>query len=78
MFSGGILDLTMQLISTWQVIAVTVALVLYMFLIKYVAQPYHRPRSVSKTKARKAKTSAKKEKKEKPVDTDSEEIGMQE
>ena len=79
MFSGGLLDLTIQLITTKEVIVVTVALVMYIFLIKYVAEPYRKSLSVSKTKAKKAKPSAKKaEKKKEPVDTTNEELGLQE
>jgi len=62
MFSGSMFDLAIQIITTWQVIAVTVVIVLYVFLINYVSQGYHRPRFVSKTKAKKAAPSEKKAK----------------
>ena len=62
MFSGSMFDLAIQIITTWQVIAVTVAIVLYIFLINYVSQGYHRPRFVSKSKAKKAVKSDKKAK----------------
>jgi hypothetical protein len=62
MYSGGMVDLVIQLIKTWQVIAVTVAIVLYVFLINYVARSYHRPRSVSKSKPKKVKTPKEKKK----------------
>jgi heme/copper-type cytochrome/quinol oxidase subunit 2 len=47
MFSREIFDLLIQVVTSWQVIAVTVAVVLYIFLVSYVARLYHRPRSVS-------------------------------
>jgi hypothetical protein len=43
-FSGSFFDLALQVIRSWQVIAVTVAIVIYVFLINYVADIYHRRR----------------------------------
>jgi uncharacterized membrane protein len=43
MFSKEIMGLLIQVIKSWQVIAVTVAIVLYMSLVSYVARMYHRP-----------------------------------
>jgi hypothetical protein len=43
MFSGELIGLLGQVISSWQVIAVSVALILYMFLVSYVARTYKRP-----------------------------------
>jgi len=56
MFSKELSELLIQVIKSWQVIAVTVALVLYMYLVSYAARRYHRPRSVSKSKPQKVKT----------------------
>jgi hypothetical protein len=47
MFSQELLSLLFQVITSWQVIAVTIAIVLYLFLVAYVARLYHRPRSIS-------------------------------
>jgi flagellar biosynthesis/type III secretory pathway M-ring protein FliF/YscJ len=58
MTSKEIMPLLLQVIKSWQVIAVTVAIVLYMFLVSYVARTYHRPRAVSKNKPQKKKTAA--------------------
>lgn len=44
MFSAEIRQLLIQVISSWQVLAVTVVLVLYVFLVNYVARLYHNPR----------------------------------
>ena len=52
MFQSEMMALLLQVVKSWQVIAVTVALVLYMFLVNYVARIYHRPRSVSHSKPR--------------------------
>jgi hypothetical protein len=45
MFSGELISLLKQVITSWQVIAVSVALVLYIFLVSYVARTYQRPRA---------------------------------
>jgi hypothetical protein len=43
-FSGSFFELALQVIRSWQVIAVTVAIVIYIFLINYVASVYHKRR----------------------------------
>lgn len=45
----------MQVLKSWQVIAVTVAIILYMSLVSYVARAYRRPRAVSKNKPKRKK-----------------------
>jgi hypothetical protein len=47
MFSGELMGILKQVVSSWQVIAVSAALVLYMFLVSYVARTYKRPRGPS-------------------------------
>ena len=47
MFSEELIDLLLGVVTSWEVIAVTVALVAYFFLVFYVARLYHRPRSLS-------------------------------
>ena len=42
MFSEELRKLLIQVISSWQVLVVTVVLVLYVFLVNYVARIYHR------------------------------------
>jgi hypothetical protein len=44
MFSKEVFALLSEVISSWQVIAITVALVLYLNIVFYVARAYHRPR----------------------------------
>jgi len=54
MFNGEIRKLLIKVISSWQVIAATLVLVVYFYLIKYVAKVYHkkRPRRQAKRKAK--------------------------
>jgi Na+-transporting methylmalonyl-CoA/oxaloacetate decarboxylase gamma subunit len=59
MFSKEFTELLIQVVQSWQVIAVTIALVLFMYLVGYVARSYHHPRSVSKSKPKKAKPAPK-------------------
>ena len=49
--------LLLQVVKSWQVIAVTVVLVLYMYLVGYVARIYHHPISVSRSKPRRLRIS---------------------
>lgn len=39
-------DLLKQVLTSWQVIAVTLAILLYVKIVTYVAKRYHRPRSI--------------------------------
>ena len=43
MFNAEVRKLLIEVISSWQVWVVTVVLVLYVFLVNYVARLYHRP-----------------------------------
>lgn len=52
MFTEELFDLLIQVLKSWQVIAVTIAIILYMSLVSYVARAYRRPRAVSKTRPR--------------------------
>jgi hypothetical protein len=53
MFSEELTNILIQVIKSWQVIAVSVALVMYMSLVGYVARAHHKPASVSRTKPKK-------------------------
>jgi hypothetical protein len=46
-YQDGLSNLLREVITSWQVIAVTIALVLYMFLVFYVAKAYRQPRMKS-------------------------------
>jgi hypothetical protein len=41
-------DLLLQVITSWQVLAITGAIVVYLYLVTYVARTYHRPRIASR------------------------------
>ena len=60
MFSEELKNLLIQVIKSWQVIAVSIVLVLYISLVNYAARAHKKPAFVSKLKPKK------KEKKEKP------------
>ena len=60
MFSEELKELLIQVIKSWQVIAVSIVLVLYISLVNYAARAHKKPAFVSKIKPKK------KEKKEKP------------
>jgi len=53
MFSEDLKTVIFQVIKSWQVIAVSVTLVLYMSLVGYAARAHHKPAFVSKIKPRK-------------------------
>jgi hypothetical protein len=53
MFSKELTELLFQVIKSWQVIAVTITLIIYMSLIGYVMRTHHKPTSVSRTKPKK-------------------------
>ncbi|MDR0654890.1 MAG: hypothetical protein LBG22_01120 [Treponema sp.] len=44
MFSKELRDMLLQVITSWQVLAVTVVVILYFFLVSYVGRNYRRPR----------------------------------
>jgi|TergutMp193P3_1026864.scaffolds.fasta_scaffold341303_2 hypothetical protein len=59
MFQNEVANLIAEVVQSWQVIAMTIAIVLYMLLVNYVARTYHRPRFISKSKPRKSAAKAK-------------------
>jgi hypothetical protein len=44
MFSKELRDMLLQVITSWQVLAVTIVVILYFFLVSYVGRNYRRPR----------------------------------
>ena len=55
MFSKEIMRLLIQVITSWQVIAVTAALVIYIYIVSSVARNRYRPRIARKVKVKKTK-----------------------
>lgn len=69
MFSAEVRELLVQVISSWQVITVTIVLVIYIFLVNYVAK-LNRPESSRKLFLPKAKKPAKPAKPVAPSESD--------
>ncbi len=57
MFSKEFFELLLQVLKSWQVIAVTIGLIVYIWLVSYTTKSYRRPR-VKKAKVKRAKNSA--------------------
>ena len=74
MFSEEVRNLLIQVITSWQVLAVTLVIIFYFFLVSYVARLYHRrPRKAPLPKKKKDK-----EQVEEPVLDESDELGLEE
>ena len=61
MFNAEVRKLLIEVVSSWQVWVVTAVLVLYIFLVNFVARLYHRPSGFglpSRSKSRPAAASA--------------------
>ena len=71
MFSSEIKQLLIQVISSWQVIAVTVVLIIYISIVNYVARIRRNPRRSSASMPK-----DKKKKSDKPVHSDSDDLGL--
>jgi hypothetical protein len=59
LFSSELFLLIKQVVLSWQVIGVTVVLIVYLTLVFYVARLYNRPRRYGFSAPKKAKKSAK-------------------
>jgi len=75
MFSGEVRTLIFQVITSWQVWAVTIVLVLYIFIVRNVARIHHRSANrqplIPKVKPEKAETPASSAKDDLGLDEDS-------
>jgi len=58
MFPEELIDILFHVLTSWQVLGVTAALILYLSLVGYVARSYRRRRFVSRAKPRKQKKAA--------------------
>jgi len=73
MFNADVRDLLLQVFTSWQVLVVTLVIVLYFFLINYVANVYyHRARKAPMPKKKKA------QKEEGPVVDAKDDLGLEE
>ena len=55
MFPDNIIEIILKVIKSWQVIAITLAILLYISIVNYVTKSYHKPRAVKKVKQPKSK-----------------------
>ena len=81
MFSADVRSLLVQVFSSWQVLTVTLVIILYFFLVTYVAKVYHnRPRKtpLPKKKSKAKEKEAGEEKPEDPLLDESDELGLEE
>jgi hypothetical protein len=78
MFSGEMIRLIAGVVSSWQVIAATVALVLYFMLVSYVARLYHSPRTNFSFDAKPKKGKAESPAAEVPADSGEDDLGLEE
>ncbi|MCL2127495.1 MAG: hypothetical protein FWH38_04515 [Treponema sp.] len=58
MFSADMIKIAFSVLKSWQVLAITVSLILYICLVNYVARTYRRPHSVSKSRPKKSAVKA--------------------
>ena len=78
MFSEEIKRLLVQVITSWQVLAVTVVIIIYIFLVNFVARTYHRPRRLSMPRIKKRKTSEAPASSAPEAASDDDELGLEE
>jgi len=76
MFNAEVRDLLVQVVSSWQVIAVTIVLVIFISIVNHVAK-LNRDSSVRRLLMPKSKP-GKKPKKEAPAHSDSDELELDE
>jgi len=76
MFSGGVGSVLKHVVTSWEVIVVTLAFILYVFIVNYVARSYHRPRAAKKLTVKKKKAPPAETFETPPSSTD--ELGLEE
>jgi hypothetical protein len=80
MFTAELGNILIQVITSWQVLAVTAAVILYIALVLYVANLYHPPRrrlTLPKPKKPKSAPAATRAA-EKEIITDDDDLGLEE
>jgi len=82
MFSQEVGKLLIQVIKSWEVLFVTVGLVLYIFIVNYVSRSHYRPKvaKVKKVKVKKAEPviEASEDDDEDSHDSSNDELGLEE
>ena len=75
MFSGEFRDLIIKVITSWQVIVVTIVVLVYIFLVNSVSKSYTRSRKPANPKPAKAKPPKGKQEPDEQVDDS--ELGLE-
>jgi hypothetical protein len=78
MFNSEVRKLLIQVISSWQVIAVTVVLVIYISIVNYAARTYNRNPRKPRNSHISLIPKGKKKKPEKPVHSETDELDLEE
>jgi len=78
MFSGGIFELLKLVVSSWEVIAVTLAFIIFVFIVNYAARVHHRRPKVKKVVVAKKKPKAEGGKKKSSSSKSNDELGLEE
>jgi len=55
MFTGDVFELLKHVITSWQVIVVTLVVIIYLRIVTYMARSYRRPQSIKKLSFKKKK-----------------------
>jgi len=76
MFNEEMRSLLAQVISSWQVLAVTVVLIFYVFLINFVARTHHRSRGISMPRIKRPKASKASAPSDPEAVSDDDELGL--
>ena len=77
MSNDGLKDLIIEVISSWQVIVVTVVILLYIFFVNFVTRDHYRRNHLSQPKVQKAKAKSKPKKGSSDEVTDDSELGLE-
>jgi hypothetical protein len=79
MFSEKMIAILVEVLTSWQVIAAAVVVLLYIFLVNYVSRLSHRPSfSMRAGKAKKKKKKEAPAAAESPEETENDELGLEE
>jgi len=76
----NLFELLKQVISSWQVIVITIALVLYLNIVFYVSRKHHRPRAIHKLSVKKKKSKPEETEtfEDENISSDDDELGLEE
>jgi len=78
MFTEEVRMMLIQVISSWQVLAATVVLVLYVFLVNYVARIYRRSGNIPKLLLPRMKSRSSRSHASQIAPSESDELGLEE